>query len=129
MCRWVLSLVFHQVCGGAPARWPAAPRGFAIAALAAIRLAPLPRVFSDCTVCYYWKRASVSDAMGTQIDRGRYERLRDANMAQVFSDVDSAYWTLVENSNLLRPYTARYPPLAIDVRERMSFSFKNGGAS
>ncbi|MGA2741366.1 MAG: TolC family protein [Bryobacteraceae bacterium] len=65
----------------------------------------------------------------TQVDIGRNERLRDANVALVFSDVDSAYWTLVQNVNLLKPYKAKYLPLAIDVRDRTSFSFKNGGAS
>ncbi len=40
----------------------------------------------------------------TQIDIARNERLRDANQAQVFNDVDSAYWTLVQNLNLLQPY-------------------------
>ncbi len=40
----------------------------------------------------------------TQIDIGRNERLRDANQAQVFNDVDSAYVTLVSTVNLLRPY-------------------------
>jgi cobalt-zinc-cadmium efflux system outer membrane protein len=42
----------------------------------------------------------------TQVDISRNERLRDANMAQVFNDVDSAYWTLVQNVNLLKPYKA-----------------------
>jgi cobalt-zinc-cadmium efflux system outer membrane protein len=65
----------------------------------------------------------------TQIDIGRNERLRDATHAQVFSDVDSAYWTLVQNVNLLRPYKAKYLPMATDVRDRMAFSYKNGGAS
>jgi cobalt-zinc-cadmium efflux system outer membrane protein len=65
----------------------------------------------------------------TQVDIGRNERLRDANEALVFSDVDSAYWTLVQNVNLLQPYKARYLPLALDVRDRMSFSYQNGGAS
>ena len=65
----------------------------------------------------------------TQIDIGRNERLLDANQALVFSDVDSAYWTLVQTLNLLKPYKARYLPLAIDVRDRMSFAYQNGGAS
>ena len=65
----------------------------------------------------------------TQIDIGRNERLRDANEAQVFSDVDSAYWTLVQNVNLLKPYKTKYLPLATDIRDRMSFSYQNGGAS
>jgi cobalt-zinc-cadmium efflux system outer membrane protein len=65
----------------------------------------------------------------TQLDIGRNERLLDANQALVFSDVDSAYWTLVQSLNLLRPYKAKYLPLATDVRDRTAFSFRNGGAS
>jgi cobalt-zinc-cadmium efflux system outer membrane protein len=65
----------------------------------------------------------------TQIDISRSERLRDATQALVFSDVDSAYWTLVQALDLLRPYKARYLKLAADVRDKMSFSYKNGGAS
>ncbi len=55
--------------------------------------------------------------------------MRDATEAQVFNDVDSAYWTLVQNVNLLKPYKAKYLPLATDVRDTMAFSFQNGGAS
>jgi outer membrane protein, heavy metal efflux system len=65
----------------------------------------------------------------TQIDIGRNERLRDATEAQVFSDVDSAYYTLVQNLNLLRPYKTKYLPLALDVRNRMTVAYQNGGAS
>jgi cobalt-zinc-cadmium efflux system outer membrane protein len=65
----------------------------------------------------------------TQIDIGRNERLRDANMAQVFNDVDSAYWTVVQNVNILKPYKTKYLPLATDIRDRISFSYQNGGAS
>ncbi len=31
--------------------------------------------------------------------------------------------------NLLQPYKAKYLQLASDVRDRMSFSYQNGGAS
>ena len=65
----------------------------------------------------------------TQLDISRNERLRDAAQAQVFNDVDSAYFTLVQAVNLLRPYRDKYLPLASDVRDRMSFSYRNGGAS
>ncbi len=65
----------------------------------------------------------------TQVDIARNERLRDANQAQVFNDVDSAYWTLIQNVNLLQPYKNKYLPLAIDVRDKMSFSYRNGGSS
>ncbi len=65
----------------------------------------------------------------TQLDIGRNERLRDATEAQVFSDVDSAYVTLVSALNLLRPYKTKYLQLATDNRTRISFSYQNGGAS
>jgi cobalt-zinc-cadmium efflux system outer membrane protein len=65
----------------------------------------------------------------TRIDIGRNERLRDANEALVFSDVDSAYWTLVQNLNLLKPYKVKYLKLAADTRDRISRSYQNGGAS
>jgi cobalt-zinc-cadmium efflux system outer membrane protein len=65
----------------------------------------------------------------TAIDIRRNERLRDATRAQVFSDVDSAYVTVLSSLNMLRPYKTKYLPLAIDVRDRVAFSYKNGGAS
>jgi len=65
----------------------------------------------------------------TKIDIGRNERLRDAAQAQVFNDVDSAYVTLVSNVNLLRPYKSKYLKLANDTRDKISFSYQNGGAS
>jgi len=65
----------------------------------------------------------------TQIDIGRNQRLRDANEAQVYNDVDSAYYTLVQNVNLLKPYKTKYLKLASDTRDKMSFSYQNGGAS
>jgi cobalt-zinc-cadmium efflux system outer membrane protein len=65
----------------------------------------------------------------TQIDIGRDERLRDATQNQVFSDVDSAYWTLVQAVNLLKPYKGKYLELAADTRNTVSFSYQNGGAS
>jgi outer membrane protein, heavy metal efflux system len=65
----------------------------------------------------------------TQIDIGRNERLRDAAQAQVFSDVDSAYVTLVSVLNLLGPYKTKYLQLATDNRNRITFSYQNGGAS
>jgi outer membrane protein, heavy metal efflux system len=65
----------------------------------------------------------------TQIDIERNERLKTAAEAQIFSDVDSAYYTLVQNLNLLRPYKSKYLPLATDVRDRMTLAYQNGGAS
>lgn len=65
----------------------------------------------------------------TQIDIRRNERLLDATQAQVFSDVDSSYWTLVQAVNLLKPYKAKYLPVAAAVREKVSFAYQHGGAS
>ena len=65
----------------------------------------------------------------TELDIGRNEKLRDAAEAQVFNDVDSAYFTLVSTLNLLKPYRDKYLKLATDVRDKMSFSYQNGGAS
>ena len=65
----------------------------------------------------------------TEIDIGRNQRLEEAAKAQVFNDVDSAYWTLIQNINILKPYKSHYLPLALDVRDKMAFSFGNGGAS
>jgi cobalt-zinc-cadmium efflux system outer membrane protein len=65
----------------------------------------------------------------TELDIRRNERLRDAALAQVFSDVDSAYAMVNSNLNLLRPYQAKYLQLAAQVRETISFAYQNGGAS
>jgi len=65
----------------------------------------------------------------TRIDIGRNEQLRDASEASVLSDVASAYWTLIQTLNLLKPYKAKYLPLADDNRNRVSIAYQNGGAS
>jgi cobalt-zinc-cadmium efflux system outer membrane protein len=65
----------------------------------------------------------------TQIDISRSERLRDANEAQVYSDVDSAYYTIIQTLNLLRTYKSKYLALALDNRNRLTISYQNGGAS
>jgi len=69
------------------------------------------------------------EKLRTQLDIGRNERLRDANEAQVFSDVDSAYATLDSNLTLLRPYKTMYLKQALSVRDTITFAFQNGGAS
>jgi len=65
----------------------------------------------------------------TQIDIRRNQRLEVAAEAQVFSDVDSAYVTIASAINLLRPYKEKYLKLATDVRDRVQFSYQNGGSS
>lgn len=67
----------------------------------------------------------------TQIDIAHAERQKDAAQAQVFSDVDSAYFTLVSSVSLLRPYTAAdgYLETARRIRDTMSFSYQRGQAA
>jgi cobalt-zinc-cadmium efflux system outer membrane protein len=69
------------------------------------------------------------EKLRTQLDIGRTEKLRDAAYAQVFNDVDSAYWTLIGQLNLLRPYKAHYLREAVEVRETISFAYQHGGAA
>jgi outer membrane protein, heavy metal efflux system len=65
----------------------------------------------------------------TQVDISRNQRLRDAAEAQVYNDVDSAYYTLIQNVNLLKPYKAKYLKMAADVRDKVEFSYHSGGNS
>ena len=65
----------------------------------------------------------------TKLEITRTERLRDAAQAQVFSDVDSAYATLVSNLTLLGAYKRKYLAQAVRVRDTILFSYQHGGAS
>ena len=67
----------------------------------------------------------------TEIDIAHAQRQRDAAQAQVFSDVDSAYFTLLSSVSLLRPYTAAdgYLETARRIRDTMSFSYQRGQAA
>jgi cobalt-zinc-cadmium efflux system outer membrane protein len=69
------------------------------------------------------------EKLRTQLDIGRNEKLHDATLAQVFSDVDSAYAMLNSNLALLRPYKADYLPRALKVRDTVAFAYQRGGAS
>ena len=69
------------------------------------------------------------EKLKTQLDITHNERLRDANVAQVFNDVDSAYATLDSNLTLLRPYKTSYLQQAVEVRDTVSFAYQHGGAS
>jgi cobalt-zinc-cadmium efflux system outer membrane protein len=65
----------------------------------------------------------------TEIDIRRNQRLKDATSAQVFSDVDSAYETMLSAIRLLQSYKDTYMKLATSVRDTMSIAYRNGGAS
>jgi outer membrane protein, heavy metal efflux system len=69
------------------------------------------------------------EKMRTEIDIKHARQLREATEAQVFSDVDSAYVTVLSVLNQLKPYKATYVREAGEVRERMSYSYDHGGAS
>ena len=67
----------------------------------------------------------------TQIDIAHAERQKDATAAQVFSDVDSAYYTLLSSANLLRPYRSAdgYLETVLRIRDTMSFAYQRGQAA
>jgi outer membrane protein, heavy metal efflux system len=67
----------------------------------------------------------------TQIDIAHAERQKDAAQAQVFSDVDSAYYTMQSTVNQLRSYISAsgYLETAKRIRETMSFSYQRGQAA
>ena len=65
----------------------------------------------------------------TKLDITRNEKLVDGAQAQVYNDVDSAYYTILENINLLKPYRAKYLPEALHIRDTVTLAYHNGGAS
>jgi len=69
------------------------------------------------------------EKLRTQLDITRNQSLADANRAQVFSDVDSAYAAIASNIALLRSYKDKYLQQAAKVRDTISFAYQNGGAS
>lgn len=69
------------------------------------------------------------EKLRTEIDIRHAERLKDSTQAQVFSDVDSAYFTLLSVLNQLKPYKSTYLQEAADVRDKVSFAYQRGGAA
>ena len=69
------------------------------------------------------------EKMRTEIDIKHAQQLKDAASAQVFSDVDSAYVTLLSVLNQLKPYRATYVREAGEVRDKISYSYEHGGAA
>ncbi len=65
----------------------------------------------------------------TRLDVAHAERLHDAALAQVFSDVDSAYVALVSASNLLRTYKEKYLATSTRVRDSVSYSYLHGASA
>ena len=65
----------------------------------------------------------------TLIDIDRSKSTADAAKAQVFEDVDSTYEQLQSSIALLKPYKEKYRDQATRVRDTVTFSYQNGGAS
>jgi outer membrane protein, heavy metal efflux system len=69
------------------------------------------------------------EKLHTSLDIGRNEKLRDAAEQTALHDVDSAYATLENTLQLLRPYKAKYLEEAQAVRSTVSFAYQHGAAS
>ncbi len=69
------------------------------------------------------------EKLRTQLDITRNERLTDAARLLVFSDVDTAYATMMSTITLLQPYRTTYLDEAARVRDTVTFSYERGGAS
>jgi outer membrane protein, heavy metal efflux system len=69
------------------------------------------------------------EKLRTQLDIERNERLLEAQKAQVFSDVDSAYALVKSDLALLQPYKGKYLQQAGQVRNTLRLSYEHGAAS
>jgi outer membrane protein, heavy metal efflux system len=65
----------------------------------------------------------------TLIDIDKSKQASEATRAQVFSDVDSAYAQVESSLALLKPYKAKYKDQATRVRDTVTYSYQQGGAS
>jgi cobalt-zinc-cadmium efflux system outer membrane protein len=65
----------------------------------------------------------------TLIDIDKSKQASEATRAQVFSDVDSAYAQVESSITLLKPYKAKYKDQATRVRDTVTYSYQQGGAS
>jgi len=91
---------------------------------------PIPAYFgASVTIPLRVFDRNQGEKLRTQLDISRNQALVDADRAQVFSDVDSAYATIAGSIALLRPYRDKYLQQAAQVRDTISFAYQNGGAS
>src|SRR5437879_5294795 len=65
----------------------------------------------------------------TALEITRTERLRDALLAGLYRDVDSAYAALESVRTLVRPYRDKYLKESGDIRDKVSFSYSQGNAT
>ena len=65
----------------------------------------------------------------TALEITRSGRLRDALLAGIYRDVDSAYATVESVRTLVRPYREKYLQESADIRDKVSFSYSQGSAT
>ena len=65
----------------------------------------------------------------TSIEIKRTELLRDGLVANLYRDVDSAYETIESTRSLLRAYRDKYLQASFDIRDKVSFSYSQGGST
>ena len=69
------------------------------------------------------------EKLRTKLDIDKNQRQLEVARAKVFSDVDSAYATILSSVALLQPYKDHYLEQASRVRDTISFSYEHGAAS
>jgi cobalt-zinc-cadmium efflux system outer membrane protein len=65
----------------------------------------------------------------TSFEITRTGHLRDALLAGIYRDVDSAYATVESVRTLVRPYRDKYLQESADIRDKVSFSYSQGNAT
>jgi cobalt-zinc-cadmium efflux system outer membrane protein len=65
----------------------------------------------------------------TALEITRTQRLREALLAGIYRDVDSAYAALESVRILVRPYRDQYLQESREIRDKVSFSYSHGAAS
>ncbi len=65
----------------------------------------------------------------TALEVTRTGHLRDALLAGIYRDVDSAYATVESVRTLVRPYRDKYLQESADIRDKVSFSYSQGNAT
>jgi outer membrane protein, heavy metal efflux system len=65
----------------------------------------------------------------TALEVTRTGHLRDALLAGIYRDVDSAYATVESVRTLVRPYRDKYLKESADIRDKVSFSYSQGNAT
>jgi cobalt-zinc-cadmium efflux system outer membrane protein len=65
----------------------------------------------------------------TALEITRAQRLREALLAGIYRDVDSAYAALESVRTVVRPYRQKYLQESSDIRDKVSFAYSQGNAT